>query len=61
MSEALVVRDLTITLGGREILKNVGFSLQGGALAALAVPTAAARARCWPRWRACILRRRARC
>jgi ABC-2 type transport system ATP-binding protein len=38
MSEALVVRDLTVTLGGREILKNVGFSLQGGALAALVGP-----------------------
>ncbi len=38
MSEALVVRDLTVTLGGREILQNIRFSLQGGALAALVGP-----------------------
>jgi len=38
MSDALVVQDLTVSLGGREILANVGFSLQGGALAALVGP-----------------------
>jgi len=38
MSDALMVQDLTVSLGGREILANVGFSLQGGALAALVGP-----------------------
>ncbi len=38
MSDALGVRDLTVSLGGREIINDVGFSLQGGALAALVGP-----------------------
>jgi ABC-2 type transport system ATP-binding protein len=38
MSEALVVRDLTVSLGGGVILEDVGFRLPSGALAALVGP-----------------------